>query len=144
VAYVERDTFRLLSDQPPLMLPRPSEAPEPLPSIRNSELLTKLHTEWARIHAPAATSPASLWSRVRRKMSPAALRTIGSTDHALVGDLIRAMDALAARSDELSTRLANQEVVVASFVQIVGQEVTQLRAAVARAASEVGTAPADA
>ena len=79
------------------MLPRPSEAPEPSSPMRPGEELTRLLAAWSRIHAAAAqSSPAS---RFKRSVRSTARRVVGQTDQALSGDLIRAVDALAARCD---------------------------------------------
>jgi hypothetical protein len=117
-----------MTDPPPRMLPRPSEAPEPLEPVRSSETLTRLHAVWSRMHAGVQPSPGS---RVKRAIRTAARRAIGPVDDELSGDLIRAVDALAARCDELSQRLAAQEELTAELTASLGQEVTRLRAAVA-------------
>ena len=49
---------------------------------------------------------------------------------------MRAVDAVAERCDELSERAANLEVIVDDLARILGEEVTQLRAAVESRAAE--------
>ncbi len=46
----------------------------------------------------------------------------------MIGDLIRAVDAVAARCDEISERLAQQQIVLNDAVTILGEELTRLRA----------------
>jgi tetrahydromethanopterin S-methyltransferase subunit B len=50
----------------------------------------------------------------------------------LLADLIRAIDAIAARCDELSGRVEKLEVVADDLARVLGEEVTHLRAAVER------------
>ena len=87
--------------------------------------------------------------RGRSSRSPAAQqdslgpsRLVGGADHLFLGDLVRAVDAIAARCDELSERVANLEVIADDLARAFGQEITQLRAAVERTAEqESGTSP---
>jgi hypothetical protein len=52
----------------------------------------------------------------------------GSVDREIVADLIRAIDALALRCDELTDRLEHQNIVLDDAVTIFGEEMTRLRA----------------
>jgi hypothetical protein len=54
----------------------------------------------------------------------------------MLGDLIRAIDAVATRCDELSDRVSSLEVSVDDMARILGEEVTRLRAAVEQSPSE--------
>jgi hypothetical protein len=105
---------------PPTMLSRPAESPEPLSPIRSGELVTRLHTGWAALQS----APMSRWRRAVR-------RTLWHSDPDIVGDLIRAVDALAERCDELNGRVAVLETITSELTGILGQEVTRLQAAVA-------------
>ena len=120
-----------MTEKPPVMFRRPSDPPEPLPSLRSSEHIVRLHTEWARLHATLAESEA-LSARLRATARSAASRLVGGDDHQLLGDVVRAVDAIAGRCDELSERLANLELTADDLARSLGQEITQLRAAVER------------
>jgi hypothetical protein len=52
-------------------------------------------------------------------------------DRALIGDLIRAVDALAARCDALADRLETLERSVAEVVEVLGADLVHLRAEMA-------------
>jgi hypothetical protein len=119
----------------PEMFRRPSDPPEPLPQIRASNPIGTLHTEWARMHSspPEQTSPGR---RLSKKVRLAASRMTNRADHRLLGDLVRAVDAVAERCDELSERAANLEVIVDDLARILGEEVTHLRAAAESRAPE--------
>lgn len=108
------------------MFSRPSDVPPALPPVRNSEHVMALHAEWSRIHAAAA--PAAPWRRLARRGRAYANRALGRTDRELIADLIRAVDAVAARCDELSERLTSQHVTLDEVATAYGEELTRLRA----------------
>jgi hypothetical protein len=113
------------------MYSRPTEAPEALVPVRSGESVIKLHTEWARLNGastPPASEPTSGGWRARLR---GAQRALGRADREFLGDLVRAVDVLALRCDELAERLANQQAITGETAEILGQEVTRLRAAVA-------------
>jgi hypothetical protein len=56
----------------------------------------------------------------------------------MIADLIRAIDAVAARCDVIADRLDHQNVVVNDAVTIFGEELTRLRAASAPAPGDAG------
>jgi hypothetical protein len=117
------------------MFRRPSDPPElPVP-IRGSEAITALHAEWARLHA-APVASGSLVERLRRTVRAQTSRIGLGNDRKLSGDLIRAVDAVAARCDDLSDRVSNLEVTLDDLTLILGEEVTRLRAAVERIEAE--------
>lgn len=122
--------------EPPEMFRRPSDPPEPLPPVRGSEAITALHNEWARLHAAPAPAP-TLSQRLRRTVRAQTARMGLGSDRKLLGDLIRAVDAVAARCDQLSDRVSNMEVTLDDLSRILGEEVTRLRVAVERDADEV-------
>jgi hypothetical protein len=98
-----------------------------------------MHTEWARLDA-APGNTASVGVRLRVKARSAAARVTGNADRHFLADLVRAVDAVAARCDELSERVGKLEVVADDLARILGEEITQLRAAVERMADrESGT-----
>lgn len=115
----------------PSMFTRPSDPPIPLPSIHGDARVTTLHAEWSRINSMVPQS-SSIVGRIRQRGARYINRITGRADHAFLADLIRAVDAIAERCDELSERLSSNQLVVDEVASILGEEVTQLRAAVAR------------
>jgi hypothetical protein len=121
-----------MSEPPPRMFARPTEAADPLAPIRASEPVTRLHDEWARMHGRSPAESISVRAQIRGKLRSGLQRLLGRADHEFLGDLVRAVDALAARCDELSVHLSNQEIVSGNLAEILGEDVTRLRAAVDR------------
>jgi hypothetical protein len=113
------------------MFRRPSDPPEPLPPLRSNEHIVRLHTEWARLHATPADAERP-YGRLRAKVRSVTRRLVGAADHQLLGDVVRAVDAIAGRCDELSERVGNLELTADDLARSLGQEVTQLRASVER------------
>jgi hypothetical protein len=130
------------TDGPPTMFLRPADAPEPLAPIRSGADMTQLHRAWSSLTASAPAQPVSTWRRLLRRARAYVNRGLGNPDRALVADLIRSVDAVAARCDELADRLANQHVVVADVAIIFGEDLTRLRAELARLAQQVAPTPA--
>lgn len=121
------------------MFRRPSDPPEPLPSLRSNQHIVRLHTEWARLHATPTASQAPS-ARVRAKARSAFSRLVGTADHQLLGDVVRAVDAVAARCDELSERVGDLGLTSDDLARSLGQEITQLRASLERSiGTESGT-----
>jgi hypothetical protein len=112
-------------DSPPSMFQRSADVPASLQHVRHGEQISKLHREWlVRIVAPMRPSAGQRAIRVIRRVS----NRTGSVDREIVADLIRAIDALANRCDELSDRLEHQSIVLNDAVTIFGEELTRLRA----------------
>ncbi len=120
-----------MSEEPPVMFRQPSDPPEALPPLRSNQHIVRLHTEWARLHTTPAASKA-LSARLRGKAHSAVSRLVGTADHQLLGDVVRAIDAITKRCDELSERVANLQVTSDDLARALGQEITQLRAALER------------
>ena len=89
----------------------------------------------ARPRRRARAGPAGTFHRLLGRITH---RGSGSLDRELIGDLIRAVDAVAARCDEISERLAQQQTVLDDAVTILGEELTRLRA---ESAPLLGRAP---
>lgn len=129
-------------EDPPRLLSRPAE-PRPLPSpVRQSPEVATIHVHWAEMHgtlppdhaarAPQATAdtPGRVRSKVRARMVTAATevtRRAQQSDHALLGELIRAVDAVAGRVDDLGVRLGELEALVQEFVDVVSEDLVSLR-----------------
>lgn len=122
-----------MSDDPPTMFRQPTDPPAPLPPLRGGEHITRIHREWARMHA-AADGTGSLGHRVRVRARLMAARVIGGNERLFLGDLVRATDEVAARCDELSERVSNLAMAVDDLARSLGEEVTHLRATAGRVA----------
>lgn len=132
---------KLTADQPretpedgdaPSMFSRPTDAPDPLPPLRGSEHVQALHRKWQHISATSAGEEAEPWRRLGRRARRYVHRGLGSADLDVVADLIRAVDAVSARCDELAERLSAQQVVVAEIADIFSEELTRIRSAIAQ------------
>ena len=95
-----------MTEEPPVMFRRPSDSPEPLPSLRANEHIVQLHTEWARLHA-TPDAPQAPSARLRAKARTVVSRLLGTADHQLLGDVVRAVDAIAVRCDLCAKRRAD-------------------------------------
>jgi hypothetical protein len=127
---VEPESARVMQE-PPRMFSRPTEPPRPIEPIRSGEFVTKLHATWSRPYENRSS-----WSnRIRSKSRSAIERLLGRADHELIGDLIRAVDAVAARCDEISARLSQLEIITNEVAETLGPEVTRLTAEVGHLAS---------
>jgi hypothetical protein len=115
-------------DPTPSMFRRAADVHDPLPPVREAENVVKLHREWIRISTPPAGVSSALWPRLVRLVRRIVGRGPGAVDREMIADLIRAIDAVAARCDVIADRLDHQNVVVNDAVTIFGEELTRLRA----------------
>ena len=130
-----------MTNVPPAMFRRPTDPPGPLPALRGAGAVATMHLEWERQFATSAYA-AALGPRLRRRVRSAASKIMGGTDGEFLADLVRAVDTVAARCDEISERLVTMEIVVDDLARILGEEITQLRAEVQRTAvRDKGTSP---
>jgi hypothetical protein len=130
--------------RPPTLLEHPPAEPASRPPIVEDPAIVELHRAWADLHEPAAApEAAAVMDRVRQRAEVAARRAAGvatRSERSLIGQLIRANDVLAQRSDELSNRVADLEALTRELVAIVSEELTELRAAL-HSADERTSAP---
>jgi len=113
-------------DMPPRMFQRSADLSDHLLALRHSAEFSRLHSEWLiRIVPPVKPSVGQRGIRVVRRI----LNRWQSVDREIIADVIRAIDTLALRCDELSDRLEHQRIVLDDAVTILGEEVTRLRAA---------------
>ena len=115
-------------DPTPSMFQRAADVHELLAPIREADAVVKMHREWIRISAPPAGQSTALWPRLRRVVRRLASRGPGAVDREMIADLIRAIDAVAARCDVIADRLDHQNIVVNDAITIFGEELTRLRA----------------
>lgn len=128
---------------PPRLLEHGAEPPAPLDDTRMLPQIAGLHEHWANIHAEQARpgGASGMRAKVRARVATAATeatRADRQDDRALIGDLIRAVDTLASRSDELAHRLDHLQAVVTELIAAVGDDVVQLRASLARPRASEG------
>jgi hypothetical protein len=108
------------------------ETPSPL---REATDLAVLHQHWAALHEPArpeghASLKAALTAR-RWVASAAAAEATQEALRGLIGDLIRAVEALAIRCDELGTRVSGLERALTEVVEVLGEDLVAVRAQLA-------------
>ncbi len=108
-----------------MLLTRPADAPPALEPLRGTEVIRSLHLDWARLHG-APPGPATLWQRLLRKVRRSL--PFGAADRELIGALIRGVDLIAARCDEMADRLATTETLTSEVTRSFGQDITHLRA----------------
>ncbi len=111
------------------MFRRPTDPPDVLPPLRGSEHILRLHAEWSRMHA-GADDGGAFGGRLRNRVGLVA-RLAGGADHRLLGDLIRAVDAVAGRVDELAERVHNLSITADDIGRALS-EVAELRTDIER------------
>jgi hypothetical protein len=131
-------------DGAPILLRRSPEPRAPLAPVQAGPEVASVHQRWAAVHgkaepADADGEQAGLRARMRSRVMGVAAEAAGGPlrdDRALIGDLIRALDAVAHRVDELAGRLSDLEAVVQEGLAVLGEDVVRLRArAIANAAA---------
>ncbi len=115
-------------EAPPVMFDLPSDAPPPLPSIRGGSEVTRIHDQWRHLNATRVPPGSSLIPRQIHRVRSLAHRFLGRSDHEFLADLTRAVDAVAARCDEISDQLSRQQLLTQNIAESLGQELTRLRA----------------
>lgn len=117
-----------VADPTPVMFKRQSDVPDPMPSVRHGDQVAQLHREWIRITAPLSAGSRSPKQRLGHMMRRFANRLPGTVDQVFIADMIRAVDAVAARCDEIADRLEHQTIVLDDAITIFGEELTRIRA----------------
>jgi hypothetical protein len=140
---VARRAHDLREADAPAVLSRPPGPGAPLPSVQHGDEVEAVHRAWADAHAAreaAASGESSastgggldaIKARVKARISSAAAAGLPDpgVDRRVVGDLIRAVDALAHRIDELGGRLVALEELVEEVVVVASEDLTRVRAA---------------
>lgn len=127
----------------PRLLSRRAD-PEPLPPpLHDAEEVASLHRKWAQLsgagqaispHGPAAggaiggTGGGGVRAKVRARVVAAA-RTETAADRELIGDLIRAVDKVAARVDDVAARVGNLELLVQDVLDRLSEDLARVQAA---------------
>jgi hypothetical protein len=144
-------SHRLEGGEPPAMLRHPPGTGAPLPSIQAADEVAAVHRDWAQLHAVGVSPPPGVGHRGLRSAVRSRLATVAAeagrpaqeADRALIGDLIRAVDALAARVDVLGGRVLALEALVEEVVVVTSQDLARVRAAVAAGAGRPPAGPTD-
>jgi hypothetical protein len=146
VSDVAQRARRIAADRPPGLLRHPPGAGTPLPSVHHGQELATVHHGWASVHddetegaGEGRRGGSRMWARVRAHVVAAALPA-QRADRALIGDLIRAVDALGQRVDEVGTRLVFLEELVEELVVVTSDDITRIRAAIAADIEQDGPA----
>jgi hypothetical protein len=103
----------------PKLLRRPADAPPPLPPVHDTDTIRTLHLGWAQSFGG---DDSGVLGRLRR------LVWSKKADRELLGALIRAVDVLAVRCDELADQLATMAGVTDDVTAAFGEDLTHLRA----------------
>jgi hypothetical protein len=116
------------SDPPtPRMFQRASDVPDPMPSVRHGEQVATLHRKWVGVAEVVNGESTSFRDRAGRVARRITGRGSLGIDRVMMSDIIRAIDAVAQRCDDISERLAHQDVLVNDVVTIFGEELTRIR-----------------
>jgi hypothetical protein len=110
----------------PAMLSRPTDPPSALRPLRSSDRLTELHAKYADLFGQTA-SPASFVRNARARVRLFASHLGTGSDRELLGYLVRAIDEVALRCDELTERVSNVATSLDEVARALGEEVTDLR-----------------
>lgn len=131
---IEHEGANARPDEPPTMLHHAFDAAPHLDPVRTTDTVTSMHQTWARVATGDAERSASRGKvgRLLEGLSAQAVRD----DRTMLGELIRATDALAARCDELADRVMALEGALAEMVDVFGADLTRLRAATLAGALE--------
>lgn len=142
VSDVADRAHRLSPTDPPAVLRRPAGGAPPPPPVREDPDVVAVHQAWAHVHAAGDQAPAAgtgVRGKVRSRVTTAVTEVAGPAqrdDRALIGHLIRAVDVLAHRCDELGGRVAELEALVEEVVNVVGEDLVRVRALLASTPSD--------
>jgi hypothetical protein len=112
--------------EPPGMFSRPTDPPAPLEPLRAAGPVVEMHAEWARMHKISSENT-TFAHRLRDKAISLRSR-IGGPDRQYLGYVVRAVDDVAARCDELAQRLNDVAISLDDLARTLGEDVTRLRA----------------
>ncbi len=127
---------------PRLLTHRADPLPLP-PALHDAEVVASLHLRWAQLAAAGQGAPplgagdaddgpgvgrSGVRAKVRARVVAAA-RADAAADRGLIGDLIRAVDAVAARVDEVTARVGNLELLVQEVLDRSSEDLVRVQAA---------------
>lgn len=129
----------------PRLLSLRADAPPLPPPLHDAEEVATLHHKWAQLAgAGQGSSPydagdataggavgggvGGVRAKVRARVVAAA-RADAAADRALIGSLIRAVDAIAARVDDVAARVGNLELLVQEVLDRLSEDLARVQAA---------------
>jgi hypothetical protein len=131
---------------PPRILTHRAEASALPPPIRDADALVALRRRWAQISASTGRGapgdergegspargpqrvPGSVRAKVKARVATAAAG-VQAQDRAMTGELVRALDVISQRVDELASRLHDLESLVQEVVEVTSEELTRMQVA---------------
>jgi hypothetical protein len=114
---------------PPALLAHPPGPGPALDPLQGGDEVAAMHREWARLGAGAGRG-GGLRGAGRATVAAAERRLPGHrAQRALIGDVIRAVDAVARRVDEIGVRLLALEELVEEVTVVTGEDLAAVRAA---------------
>ncbi len=125
-------------EDPPALLSQPLGSAEPLPPVRQTNELQRLHRAWAELTAPPTISRGNVSGRIRAVMAGEPVASAEREDRNLIGQLIQAVDTLGVRCDQLTDRLERLETLLEETVSALGADLVAVRAALRRPDQGVG------
>jgi len=133
VDQVRAQAHQIGPPDPPALLDHAVGSAPPLGSIRQTPEITEMHDAWLRIHGPDSSA-----SGIRRRTMHRLGAASSDAEHAareLTGDLIRAVDVLAQRCDDLAARLSSLEELVEEVITVMAADLVAIRAALSTPAA---------
>jgi hypothetical protein len=132
----------VFSAAPRLLSHRADAQPLP-PPLHDAEEIATLHLRWAQLAGAgqgaaaqgagnAGDAAGGAGGGVRAKVRArvvAAARVDAAADRSLIGDLIRAVDAVAARVDDVAGRVGNLELLVQEVLDRLSEDLVRVQAA---------------
>jgi hypothetical protein len=129
---------------PRLLARRADPVPLP-PPLHDAEEIASLHLSWARLAGGGQGAPqeggagpgagtaggggvGGVRAKVRARVVAAA-RADAAADRALIGDLVRAVDAVAARVDDIAARVGGLELLVQEVLDRLSEDLVRVQAA---------------
>lgn len=124
--------------KPPGMFRRPADPPAPLPPLRAGTNIEQMHREWEKLHQRSLETTTSA-ERLRNTLIKVSNR-LGARHRNVLAAIVRAVDDVAGRCDELSQRVNDLAVSLDDLARTYGEELTDLRATMdtmSRSGSEI-------
>lgn len=131
---------------PPRLLSKPAAAKPVPPPIHDADALAAVRRRWGQISATTggaalgdpdpegdagratARVPGGVRAKVKARVATAAAG-VQAQDRAMTGELVGALDALARRVDELTTRVCELESLLQEVVELTSEELTRVQVA---------------
>lgn len=128
VNQIAADAHRI--PDPPRLLRHPPGVSPALPPLRTLPVVADLRAQWEHLGGSPSGTGFGIEAGLRRTVR----RVVGRLqrpDRVLLGNLVQALEATAARTDELADRLARLEALVEEVVEVFSEDLAHIRATVA-------------